>query len=118
MGEVPVVTACRWGCHGLSTLVCAAGARSQLDRLLQSRVAIRGIMWLKVLGPDLPNDPRQTVYLREILEDERWRKMKAALPIALDQDIEGARFPLVGRTRNRSRSCARAGIAARMRVAG
>lgn len=41
------------------------------------------------VGFELPNDLRQTVHLREILEDDRWDKMKAALPIALGQDIAG-----------------------------
>jgi S-DNA-T family DNA segregation ATPase FtsK/SpoIIIE len=41
------------------------------------------------VGFELPNDVRQTVYLREILEDERWDKIKAALPIALGKDIAG-----------------------------
>ena len=41
------------------------------------------------VGFELPNDVRQTVYIREILEDERWEKTKAALPIALGKDIAG-----------------------------
>ncbi|MEM9073289.1 MAG: DNA translocase FtsK 4TM domain-containing protein, partial [Myxococcota bacterium] len=41
------------------------------------------------VGIELPNEDRQTVYLREILEDERWEKHKAALPIALGKDIAG-----------------------------
>ncbi|MEM9189622.1 MAG: DNA translocase FtsK 4TM domain-containing protein [Myxococcota bacterium] len=41
------------------------------------------------VGFELPNDTRQTVYLRAILEDERWNRSKANLPIALGQDIAG-----------------------------
>ena len=41
------------------------------------------------VGIELPNEDRQTVYLREILEDERWEKHKGALPIALGKDIAG-----------------------------
>ena len=41
------------------------------------------------VGIELPNDDRQTVYLREILEDERWEKHKGNLPIALGKDIAG-----------------------------
>ena len=41
------------------------------------------------VGIELPNDDRQTVYLREILEDDRWEKHKATLPIALGKDIAG-----------------------------
>jgi len=42
------------------------------------------------VGFELPNDTRQTVHLREILEDERWTNFeKAHLPMALGQDIAG-----------------------------
>lgn len=41
------------------------------------------------VGFELPNDTRQTVYLRSILEDDRWDRTKASLPIALGQDIAG-----------------------------
>ncbi len=41
------------------------------------------------VGFELPNDVRQTVYLRELLEDERWRKLQVALPVAFGKDIVG-----------------------------
>jgi DNA segregation ATPase FtsK/SpoIIIE, S-DNA-T family len=41
------------------------------------------------VGFELPNDQRQTVYLRGLLEDERWRRMQGALPVALGKDIVG-----------------------------
>lgn len=41
------------------------------------------------VGIELPNDDRQIVYLRSILEDQRWEDHKGALPIALGKDIEG-----------------------------
>ncbi|HEX7477062.1 MAG TPA: DNA translocase FtsK, partial [Polyangiales bacterium] len=41
------------------------------------------------VGFELPNDVRQTVYLRELLEDERWRKLDVALPVAFGKDIVG-----------------------------
>ncbi len=41
------------------------------------------------VGIELPNEDRQTVYLRDILEDDRWAKHKGSLPIALGKDIEG-----------------------------
>jgi S-DNA-T family DNA segregation ATPase FtsK/SpoIIIE len=42
------------------------------------------------VGFELPNETRKTVFLREILEDERWEKFeKAHLPMALGQDIAG-----------------------------
>jgi S-DNA-T family DNA segregation ATPase FtsK/SpoIIIE len=41
------------------------------------------------VGFELPNDVRQAVYLREILEDRRWEKHSGALPMALGKDIAG-----------------------------
>ena len=41
------------------------------------------------VGIELPNDDRQIVYLREILEDDRWDSQKGALPMALGKDIAG-----------------------------
>ena len=41
------------------------------------------------VGFELPNEYRHTVYLRELLEDERWRQMQGALPVAFGKDIVG-----------------------------
>ena len=41
------------------------------------------------VGFELPNDSRQVVPLREILEDRRWEKHGGALPMALGKDIGG-----------------------------
>ncbi|MGB3052824.1 MAG: DNA translocase FtsK 4TM domain-containing protein [Polyangiales bacterium] len=41
------------------------------------------------VGFELPNDLRQTVHLREILEDRRWELQGGALPMALGKDIAG-----------------------------
>jgi S-DNA-T family DNA segregation ATPase FtsK/SpoIIIE len=41
------------------------------------------------VGFELPNEQRQTVYLRELLEDERWRRLSCALPVAFGKDIVG-----------------------------
>jgi S-DNA-T family DNA segregation ATPase FtsK/SpoIIIE len=41
------------------------------------------------VGFELPNDTRQMVCLREILEDRRWERHAGALPIALGKDIAG-----------------------------
>jgi len=41
------------------------------------------------VGFELPNEERQMVYLREILEDRRWDKHGGSLPIALGKDIAG-----------------------------
>ena len=42
------------------------------------------------VGFELPNEHRQTVYLRELLEDDRWDRMQGALPLAFGKDIVGA----------------------------
>ncbi len=41
------------------------------------------------VGFELPNDERQTVYLRQTLQDRRWDNQKADLPMALGEDIAG-----------------------------
>jgi S-DNA-T family DNA segregation ATPase FtsK/SpoIIIE len=41
------------------------------------------------VGFELPNDLRQTVHLREIIEDRRWELQGGALPMALGKDIAG-----------------------------
>jgi len=41
------------------------------------------------VGFELPNDIRQTVHLREIIEDRRWEQQGGALPMALGKDIGG-----------------------------
>jgi len=41
------------------------------------------------VGFELPNDERQMVRLREILDDRRWEKHGGALPMALGKDIGG-----------------------------
>jgi len=41
------------------------------------------------VGFKLPNDLRQTVHLREIVEDRRWELQGGALPMALGKDIAG-----------------------------
>ena len=42
-----------------------------------------------VIGIELPNEDRQTVMLRDILDDNRWAKDQANLPMALGKDIAG-----------------------------
>ncbi|MEP1145085.1 MAG: DNA translocase FtsK 4TM domain-containing protein [Henriciella sp.] len=41
------------------------------------------------IGIELPNDTRQTVYLRSLLDNDAYTKTKAALPMALGEDIGG-----------------------------
>ena len=43
-----------------------------------------------VIGIELPNDDRQTVMLRDILDDDIWAQDQANLPMALGKDIAGA----------------------------
>jgi S-DNA-T family DNA segregation ATPase FtsK/SpoIIIE len=42
-----------------------------------------------VIGIELPNQTRQTVYMREVLESQEAEKTKAALPLVLGKDIGG-----------------------------
>lgn len=41
------------------------------------------------IGIELPNEERQTVYLRSLLDNDAYTKTKAALPMALGEDIGG-----------------------------
>ncbi len=43
-----------------------------------------------VVGIEIPNKKRETVYLKEILEDEGFRKSEAKLQICLGKDTKGA----------------------------
>ncbi|MEK0083466.1 DNA translocase FtsK 4TM domain-containing protein [Benzoatithermus flavus] len=54
---------------------------------LSVRVAV--VPGRNVIGIELPNDKRQTVYLRELLEAEAYRGSGARLPLALGKDIAG-----------------------------
>lgn len=42
-----------------------------------------------VVGIEVPNPKTTTVYLREVIESEEWRRGKAALPLCLGQDVGG-----------------------------
>ena len=42
-----------------------------------------------VVGIEVPNPKTTTVYLREVMESDEWRKGKAALPLCLGQDVGG-----------------------------
>ena len=52
------------------------------------RVAV--IPGRNVIGIELPNETRQTVYLRELLDTRDYEKTKAKLPLVLGKDIGGA----------------------------
>jgi S-DNA-T family DNA segregation ATPase FtsK/SpoIIIE len=45
-----------------------------------------------VVGIEIPNEKMQTIYLREILESDIFKKSKSPLTIALGKDIVGAPF--------------------------
>ena len=55
---------------------------------LAVRVAV--VPGQNVIGIELPNDIRQLVLLRDLLDSEVWKKQKADLPVALGMDIAGA----------------------------
>lgn len=42
------------------------------------------------IGIELPNEDRETVYLRNLLDSDAYTKSKASLPMALGEDIGGA----------------------------
>jgi DNA segregation ATPase FtsK/SpoIIIE, S-DNA-T family len=42
------------------------------------------------VGIEVPNDNRETVYFKEIIVDDGFKKSSAKLPLALGKDIEGA----------------------------
>ncbi|MEM9257667.1 MAG: DNA translocase FtsK 4TM domain-containing protein [Pseudomonadota bacterium] len=53
-----------------------------------ARVAV--VPGKNAIGIELPNDERETVYLRTLLAADPYRKSKAKLPMALGEDIGGA----------------------------
>jgi len=55
--------------------------------VLSTRIAV--IPGRNVIGIELPNDIREMVYLREIVEHNEFEQTKAALPLALGKDISG-----------------------------
>ncbi len=52
-------------------------------------VRVATIPGRNVIGIELPNPRRETVYLRELLESEVYRRSEARLPLALGKDIGG-----------------------------
>ncbi len=52
-----------------------------------ARVAV--IPGRNAIGIELPNDTRETVYLRDLLASKDFTKSRASLPLALGEDIEG-----------------------------
>lgn len=68
-----------------------AGMGDDLALALKAR-AVRIVAPLPgrdTVGIEIPNEQRQTVYLREILDDPAFADSKAQLPLALGKDIQG-----------------------------
>lgn len=68
-----------------------AGMGDDLALTLKAR-AVRIVAPLPgrdTVGIEIPNETRQTVYLREILDDPVFSETKALLPLALGKDIQG-----------------------------
>ncbi|MDJ0919700.1 MAG: DNA translocase FtsK 4TM domain-containing protein [Henriciella sp.] len=55
---------------------------------VSARIAV--IPGKNAIGIELPNEARDTVYLRSLLDSEAYTKTKAALPMALGEDIGGS----------------------------
>ena len=55
---------------------------------VSARIAV--VPGKNAIGIELPNEERQTVYLRSLLDHDTYTKTKAALPMALGEDIGGA----------------------------
>ena len=53
-------------------------------------VRIATVPGCNVIGIEVPNAKRETVYLSELLESEEWRKHSGRLALALGKDISGA----------------------------
>jgi len=54
---------------------------------VSARIAV--VPGKNAIGIELPNEERQTVYLRSLLDHDAYTKTKAALPMALGEDIGG-----------------------------
>lgn len=55
---------------------------------ISARVAV--VPGKNAIGIELPNDDRDTVYLRSLLQSQAYTENKASLPMALGEDIGGA----------------------------
>ena len=53
-------------------------------------VRIATVPGRNVIGIEVPNQKRETVYLNEMLESEDWTRHQGRLPLALGKDISGA----------------------------
>ena len=58
--------------------------------LCVAAVRIATVSGRNVIGIEVPNRTRETVYLRELLSSEDWATNQSKLPLALGKDISGA----------------------------
>ena len=58
--------------------------------LCVTAVRIATVSGRNVIGIEVPNAKRETVFLSELLEGEAWTRHQGKLPIALGKDIAGA----------------------------
>jgi len=87
----PVVT--------LYELVPAPGVKVEKISALSNNIALAmKAVTVRILAPvpgrgtvgiEVPNPKSATVYLRDILESEQWKKTKARIPIAIGRDVAG-----------------------------
>jgi len=70
-----------------STVINLADDIARSMSAVTARIAL--VPGRSVIGIELPNEQRETVYLSEILESEAYRDSKAKLPLALGKNIGG-----------------------------
>lgn len=70
-----------------STVINLADDIARSMSAVTARIAL--VPGRSVIGIELPNERRETVYLSEILESEAYRESKARLPLALGKNIGG-----------------------------
>ncbi|WP_041794663.1 DNA translocase FtsK [Pararhodospirillum photometricum] len=70
-----------------STIINLADDIARSMSAVTCRIAL--VPGRSVIGIELPNESRETVYLREILDSEAWTQSRARLPMALGKDIGG-----------------------------
>ncbi|KAF0141307.1 MAG: DNA segregation ATPase FtsK/SpoIIIE S-DNA-T family [Rhodospirillaceae bacterium] len=70
-----------------STVINLADDIARSMRAITARIAV--VPGRSVIGIELPNDLRETVYLREILASPAYQESTAVLPLALGKDISG-----------------------------
>ncbi len=70
-----------------SRVIALADDVAREMRAVSVRMAV--VPGSNVIGIEMPNPKRETVYIRELVEDEDFKQHKGALPIILGKDIGG-----------------------------